>query len=334
MIGYTHIYTPPNTMLTPNPSQPPPAAEPAGGNKLFSRLRRGLQRTHTVLFTDLNELFSSRQALDETQREHLEEHLLRADVGVRATRRLMDALDKRLRGPEADLSGAMHELMQEILAPVDKPLHISGAGRPFVILVVGVNGTGKTTSIGKLAALFRKRGYSVLLAAGDTFRAAAVEQLQTWGARNQVPVIAQPGGGDAAAVIFDALQSARAQNIDLVIADTAGRLHTHGGLMDELKKIRRAISKFDAQLSPECLLVLDAGTGQNALAQARQFNEAVGVTGILLSKLDGTARGGVIFALAEETGIPIRYLGIGEQQDDLQEFNSGEFIKALLAPAP
>jgi len=249
---------------------------------------------------------------------------------------MLEALAERAKRKDLSATGgirqAMADIMQEILAPVEQSLHIPGSPRPFVILVIGVNGSGKTTSIGKLAAWFLNKNYTVLLAAGDTFRAAAVEQLQTWGARNHVPVIAQHNGGDSAAVIFDALQSARAQGIDIVIADTAGRLHTHTGLMDELKKIRRVITKFDPQVVPECLLVLDAGTGQNALSQVKLFNEAIGVTGLLLTKLDGTAKGGVIFALAGETGIPIRYIGIGEQQDDLQAFSSNDFIKALLAP--
>ena len=319
-------------MLTSDPDKQAPATS-AGGN-LFSRLKRGLQRTHAVLFTDINELFSGGGAMDQPLLDRLEEHLLMADVGVKTSKRMLDALTARARRKDGNGGArqALSDIMEEVLAPVEQPLQVPASSRPFVILVIGVNGSGKTTSIGKLAAYFRSKHYSVLLAAGDTFRAAAVEQLQTWGERIDVPVITQQNGGDAAAVIFDALQSARAQGIDIVIADTAGRLHTHAGLMDELKKIRRVINKFDAQLVPECLLVLDAGTGQNALAQVRQFNEAIGVTGLLLAKLDGTARGGVIFALAGETGIPIRYIGIGEQQDDLQVFSSRDFIKALLAP--
>ena len=320
-------------MLTSDSNKPAPAATP-GGN-LFNRLRCGLQRTQTVLFADLNDLFSGSSGVGQEHLDRLEEHLLMADVGVKATGRMLEALAARVNrkdGSRSDgIKEALHDIMQEILSPVEQPLRIKTSPRPFVILVIGVNGAGKTTSIGKLAAYFRKQHHSVMLAAGDTFRAAAVEQLQTWGARNNVPVISQQSG-DSAAVIFDALQSARAQGIDVLIADTAGRLHTQGGLMDELKKIRRVITKFDAQLVPECLLVLDAGTGQNSLSQVQQFNEAIGVTGLLLTKLDGTAKGGVIFALAAETGIPIRYLGVGEQQDDLQVFNSNDFITALLAP--
>ena len=321
-------------MLTSDSNNQAPAATP-GGN-LFGRLRRGLQRTQAVLFTDLNDLFTRSSGVDQELLDRLEEHLLMADVGVKATDRMLEALAARVGRKDNSGAGgtkqALHDIMQEILSPVEQPLRIKTTPRPFVILVTGVNGAGKTTSIGKLAAYFRKQHHSVMLAAGDTFRAAAVEQLQTWGARNNVPVIAQQSGGDSAAVIFDALQSARAQGIDILIADTAGRLHTQGGLMDELKKIRRVITKFDDQLVPECLLVLDAGIGQNSLSQVKQFNEAIGVTGLLLTKLDGTAKGGVIFALAAETGIPIRFLGVGEQQDDLQIFNSNDFITALLAP--
>jgi fused signal recognition particle receptor len=321
-------------MLTSDSNKPAPAATP-GGN-LFSRLRRGLQRTQVVLFSDLNDLFTRSSGVDQELLDRLEEHLLMADVGVKATDRMLEALSARAQRKDSSGAGsikqALQDIMLEILAPVEQPLRITTPPRPFVILVTGVNGAGKTTSIGKLAAWFRKQNHSIMLAAGDTFRAAAVEQLQTWGARNNVPVIAQKNGGDSAAVIFDALQSARAQKIDILIADTAGRLHTQGGLMDELKKIRRVITKFDDQLVPECLLVLDAGTGQNALSQVKQFNEAIGVTGLLLAKLDGTAKGGMLFALAAETGIPIRFLGVGEQQDDLQAFNSHDFITALLAP--
>ena len=334
VIGYTDIHRPLNMMLTSDSNKQAPAAAP--GSNLFSRLRLSLQRTHTVLFTDLNDLFAGNRGIDQGLLDRLEEHLLAADVGVKATGRMLDALTARSKRKDISGSGglkqAVQDIMQDILAPVEQPLQITSAIRPFVILVAGVNGAGKTTSIGKLAAFFRKQRHSVMLAAGDTFRAAAVEQLQTWGARNNVPVITQHTGSDSAAVIFDALQSARARKIDILIADTAGRLHTQGGLMDELKKIRRVITKFDDQLVHECMLVLDAGTGLNALSQVRQFNEAIGVTGLLLTKLDGTAKGGVIFALAAEAGIPIRFIGIGEQQDDLQVFNSNDFINALLAP--
>jgi fused signal recognition particle receptor len=321
-------------MLTTDSKKQVPAATPTGN--LFNRLRRGLQRTQAVLFTDLDDLFSRGSDVDQALLDRLEEHLLMADVGIKATNHMLEALVARGKHKQSNgddgIKQALQDIMLEILAPVEQPLRITTDRRPFVILVTGVNGAGKTTSIGKLAAWFRKQDYNVMLAAGDTFRAAAVEQLQTWGARNNVPVIAQQSGGDSAAVIFDALQSARAQKTDILIADTAGRLHTQGGLMDELKKIRRVITKFDAQLVPECLLVLDAGTGQNSLMQVKQFNEAIGVTGLLLTKLDGTAKGGMIFALAAETGIPIRFLGIGEQQDDLQVFNRNDFIAALLAP--
>jgi len=225
--------------------------------------------------------------------------------------------------------GALHEDMEAILAPVSVPLSIPRETRPYVILMVGINGAGKTTTIGKLAHRLRQDGRSVMLAAGDTFRAAAVEQLQTWGERNGVPVIAQQQGADAASVIYDALEAARARGIDVLIADTAGRLHTQSNLMEELKKIRRVLGKLDAIAPHEVMLVVDAGTGQNALNQARQFHEVVGLTGITLTKLDGTAKGGIIFAIAKQLGLPIRFIGVGEGIENLREFNAGEFVEAL-----
>lgn len=313
--------------------QPDPES---GQGKLFQRLKRGLSRTHAVLLTDVDELFRGRQAIDEELLESLEDHLLMADVGVKATTEIMDTLREHINknkiNDAAGLQAQLQDCLRGILQPVEQPLSIpDGGNRPFVILMVGVNGVGKTTSIGKIASHLKDAGRSVLLAAGDTFRAAAVEQLQSWGERNDVPVVAQKSGADAAAVIYDALQAARSRNIDVLIADTAGRLHTQGNLMEELKKIRRVINKFDPDITPECLLVLDAGTGQNALSQARQFSEAVGVTGLMLTKLDGTARGGVIFALAKEIGLPVRFIGVGEQIDDLQVFNSEDFVNALFA---
>ena len=221
--------------------------------------------------------------------------------------------------------------MQAILAPASRPLVLPDDTRPFVILMVGINGAGKTTTIGKLAHRFQQQGKTVMLAAGDTFRAAAVEQLQTWGERNNVPVIAQQQGADSASVIFDALQSATAQNMDILIADTAGRLHTQSNLMEELKKIKRVMGKLDGKVPHEVMLVVDAGTGQNALNQAREFNEAVALTGITLTKLDGTARGGIVFAIAKKTGIPIRFVGVGEGIENLREFDAKEFVDALFA---
>jgi fused signal recognition particle receptor len=310
-----------------------PADTRSGNDRLISKLKQGLKRTQAILLADVGDLLQGTRPVDQHFIDTLEEHLLMADLGVNVTQSVISALPGRLKDKTdqaAAVRQALMDLLQDILAPVDKPLIIPEAGaRPFVILMAGVNGVGKTTSIGKLARYFQQQGHSVMLAAGDTFRAAAVEQLQNWGSKNNVPVIAQHSGADSAAVIYDALQSARSRNIDILIADTAGRLHTQLNLMDELKKIRRVITRFDPAIEPECLLVLDAGTGQNALMQARQFNEAIGVTGIMLTKLDGTAKGGIIFALAKETGIPVRFIGVGEKIDDLQPFNSRDFINAL-----
>lgn len=303
-------------------------------NRLFNRLKRGLSRTKGVLFTDVDKLLGGKQSLDPELLDSLEEHMLMADIGINVTTAILDELQSIPSKNGVGLEEKLQSSMLHVLQPVDKPLTLPGNGvKPFVILMAGVNGVGKTTSIGKLAAWCKQQGKSVMLAAGDTFRAAAIEQLQDWGKRNDVPVIAQHKGADSAAVIFDALQSARSRGIDVLIADTAGRLHTQGNLMDELKKIRKVITKFDPAIEPECLLVLDAGTGQNALTQARQFNAAIGITGIMLTKLDGTAKGGIIFALAREMGIPIRFIGVGEQAEDLQVFNSQEFIKALFETA-
>lgn len=317
-----------------------PAESKPEKERFFGRLKQGLRKTHAFLLTDVEELFRGKQVVDQEMLETLEDRLLMADLGVPVTTSVMSTLTQRIKkkntdnseSPQELIQNTLKETLQEILIPVDKPLTLPETGnRPFVILMAGVNGVGKTTSIGKLARYFIGQGKSVMLAAGDTFRAAAVEQLQEWGKRNDVPVVAQQSGADSAAVIYDSLQSARARNIDILIADTAGRLHTQGNLMDELKKIRKVITKFDSTIEPECLLVLDAGTGQNALVQAKQFNAAIGITGIMLTKLDGTARGGIIFALANEMAIPIRFIGVGEQADDLQVFNSQDFINALFS---
>ena len=317
-----------------------PAAPKPGQDRFLGRLKQGLKKTHALLLTDVEDLFQGKQTIDQDMLDILEERLLMADFGVAVTTSIMDSLSGRIKKKSNDAANSPQELLQhtlqetllEILAAVDKPLTLPASGtKPFVILMAGVNGVGKTTSIGKLAKHLMGQGKSVMLAAGDTFRAAAVEQLQAWGKKNNVPVVAQHSGADSAAVIYDALQSARARNIDVLIADTAGRLHTQGNLMDELKKIRKVITKFDSTIEPECLLVLDAGTGQNALVQARQFNEAIGITGIMLTKLDGTAKGGIIFALAKELPIPVRFIGVGEQVDDLQVFNRQDFINALFA---
>ena len=281
----------------------------------------------------LSALLAGRRALDEDLVEDMETVLLSSDVGIEATRRIMDELRRRAQSNRLDdesaLAEALRGAMVDILEPVSRPLRLSPAS-PFVILMVGVNGTGKTTSAAKLAHRFKGEGRSVLLAAGDTFRAAAIEQLQTWGERLAIPVIAQHSGADSASVVYDALASARARGTDLLIADTAGRLHTQSGLMEELKKVRRVVKKLDAEAPHETLLVIDASTGQNALSQARQFTETVGVSGLILTKLDGTAKGGIIFAIAQSIGIPIRYVGVGEGLDDLRDFDAHDFVDALL----
>jgi fused signal recognition particle receptor len=300
---------------------------------LFSRLIQGLTRTRSGLTTGLADLALGKKSIDDELLEDIETLLLTADVGVEATQRIITDLTNRvsrkeLKDSEALLS-ALKADMTAILTPCDAPLEIDTSHKPFVILMVGVNGAGKTTTIGKLAKRLQAEGRSVMLAAGDTFRAAAVEQLQTWGERNDVPVIAQQSGADSASVIYDALQAAQARNVDVLIADTAGRLHTQSNLMEELKKVKRVMGKLDTAAPHEVQLVVDAGTGQNALNQAKQFNEAVGLTGITLTKLDGTAKGGVIFAIANKMQMPIRFIGVGEGIDDLRPFNAEEFVAAL-----
>lgn len=302
---------------------------------IFSSLKTGLSKTQAKLFGGVGDLLLGQKKLDTTFLDDLEERLLVADLGIHATTEIIDALHSSIKRNEISdhdlLRETLNTVMTSILDPVQQPLTVpADKPGPFVILLTGVNGAGKTTTAGKLASHFINQGYSVMLAAGDTFRAAAIEQLQIWGERNNVPVVAQHMGADAAAVIFDALHSARANNIDILIADTAGRLHTQDNLMDELKKIHRAIGKFDDALTVENILVLDAATGQNALSQTKQFNDAIGIDGIVLTKLDGTAKGGIIFALALETGIPVRFIGVGEQLDDLYIFNSTDFVDALL----
>jgi len=291
----------------------------------------------SIFNRDIRDLFSRNPVLDDAFLDELETTLIGADVGVLASTALVDALRKRVARREfADanaLLGALRSELVALLAPVSEPLRIDAAVRPFVILIVGVNGVGKTTTIGKLARRLQHDGHSVVLAAGDTFRAAAVEQLTTWGERNGVPVIAQGSGADSASVIFDALQSARSKQLDVLIADTAGRLHTQSGLMDELSKIRRVLAKLDAAAPHEVLLVIDGTTGQNAVNQTRQFRAAIGVTGLVVTKLDGTAKGGVVFALAKEFGLPIRYVGLGESLEDLREFDPAAFVDALLPPS-
>lgn len=297
---------------------------------LFARLKSGLSKTSNTLTAGL----MGHKEIDEELLEDLETQLLMADVGVEATNRIVQQLTARVdRNELADseaLYQALSDLMVESLAKSDQPLTIPDSDEPFVILVVGINGAGKTTSIGKLAHHLQAAGYSVMLAAGDTFRAAAVEQLQTWGERNNVTVVAQGTGADSASVIFDALQSAKAKKIDVLIADTAGRLHTQDHLMDELKKVKRVMGKLDETAPHETLLVVDGGTGQNALKQTEAFHSAMDLTGLAVTKLDGTAKGGVLFALSEKTGLPIRFIGVGEGIDDLREFNAKDFVAALL----
>ena len=299
----------------------------------FARLKRSLLKTKENLGSGFISLFRGKK-IDDDLFEELEEQLLIADVGVETTRKIITNLTegasrKQLRDAEA-LYGLLKDEMGEILAKVDEPLNIEGK-MPFVILMVGVNGVGKTTTIGKLARQFEQQGKSVMLAAGDTFRAAAVEQLQVWGQRNNIPVIAQHTGADSASVIFDAIQAAKARNVDVLIADTAGRLQNKSHLMEELKKIVRVMKKLDEDAPHEIMLTIDASTGQNAISQAKLFHEAVGLTGIALTKLDGTAKGGVIFSVADQFGIPIRYIGVGERIEDLRPFKADDFIEALFA---
>lgn len=299
----------------------------------FARLKRSLLKTKENLGSGFISLFRGKK-IDDDLFEELEEQLLIADVGVETTRKIITNLTegasrKQLRDAEA-LYGLLKEEMGEILAKVDAPLNVEGK-TPFVILMVGVNGVGKTTTIGKLARQFEQQGKTVMLAAGDTFRAAAVEQLQVWGQRNNIPVIAQHTGADSASVIFDAIQAAKARHVDVLIADTAGRLQNKSHLMEELKKIVRVMKKLDVDAPHEVMLTIDASTGQNAISQAKLFHEAVGLTGITLTKLDGTAKGGVIFSVADQFGIPIRYIGVGERIEDLRPFNAGDFIEALFA---
>jgi fused signal recognition particle receptor len=312
------------------PETPPEETRPQG---LFGRLRAGLARTRANLSDALGDLLSGRRQIDDELLEDIETLLLTADVGVDATRRIIDDIAfqvrrKELSDPEA-LAAALRTHLANILHTADAPAAEPTGGRPMVILMVGINGAGKTTTIGKLARRIQDAGQTVMLAAGDTFRAAAVEQLQTWGERNDVPVIAQANGADAASVIYDALEAATARKVDVLIADTAGRLHTKSNLMDELGKISRVLKKIDPEAPHEVMLVVDAGTGQNALNQAVQFHETVGLTGITVTKLDGTAKGGIIFAIADRLGVPIRFVGVGESIEDLRPFDADEFVKAL-----
>ena len=307
-------------------------AEPVS---FFARVKQGLSRTRAGLSDGLSGLLLGKKAIDDDLLEEIETQLLVADVGMDATGKIIGAITERMGRKELKDSDALYDALKEEMATILRRsddgggLHLDSGKQPYVILMVGVNGVGKTTTIGKLAKKLQQEGKSVMLAAGDTFRAAAVEQLQVWGERNNIPVVAQHTGADSASVIFDALQSAQSKGVDVLIADTAGRLHTKSNLMDELSKVKRVMGKLDDSAPHEVMLVLDAATGQNALNQAEQFHNAVGVTGITLTKLDGTAKGGIVFAIAAKMGLPIRYIGVGEQIDDLRPFAADEFVRAL-----
>ena len=316
-----------------SPAPVPQAAETKVG--FFARLKQGLSKTSASIGEGMASLFLGKKTIDDDLLDEIETRLLTADVGVEATSVIIKNLTQKVARKQLTDADALYKSLQDELAamlkPVEQPLKIEAQNKPFVILVVGVNGAGKTTTIGKLAKKLQLEGKKVMLAAGDTFRAAAVEQLQVWGERNNIPVIAQHTGADSASVIFDAVQAAKARGIDVLIADTAGRLHTKDNLMEELKKVRRVMGKLDEDAPHEVLLVLDAGTGQNAISQTKQFNQTVALTGLALTKLDGTAKGGVIFALAKQFNIPIRYIGVGEGIDDLRDFESEPFVQALFA---
>ncbi|MGE7994235.1 signal recognition particle-docking protein FtsY [Pseudomonas sp. NPDC089554] len=312
-----------------------PVATEANKPGFFARLKQGLSKTSASIGEGMASLFMGKKAIDDDLLDEIETRLLTADVGVEATSTIVQNLTQKVARKQLADADALYQSLQaelaDLLRPVEQPLKVESQNKPYVILVVGVNGAGKTTTIGKLAKKLQLEGKKVMLAAGDTFRAAAVEQLQVWGERNQIPVIAQHTGADSASVIFDAVQAAKARGADVLIADTAGRLHTKDNLMEELKKVRRVIGKLDAEAPHEVLLVLDAGTGQNAISQAKYFNQSVELTGLALTKLDGTAKGGVIFALAKQFNLPIRFIGVGEGIDDLRTFEAESFVKALFA---
>ena len=315
------------------PQKPTVEILPARKPGLFKRMQQGLSRTRGGLSEGLASLLLGKKEIDEDLLEELETQLLMADVGIETTQAIMDKINGQISRKEVNNSDALYNALikelETILKGVERPLETNTGQKPYIILMVGINGVGKTTTIGKLTKQFQAKNKKVMLAAGDTFRAAAVEQLQTWGERNNVPVIAQHTGADSASVLFDAVKAAQARDIDILIADTAGRLHNKDNLMQELEKVVRVIKKVDPSAPHEVMLVLDAGTGQNAVNQTKQFKEVVGVTGLTLTKLDGTAKGGIIFSLAQQFGIPVRYIGIGEGIDDLRPFNAEEFTKAL-----
>ena len=326
------------TPVTPAPapqaeSQPQAADDGDEGGSFWARMKQGLGKTRKGLGKGLADLLVGAKEIDDEIFEEIETQLLVADVGVEATDVIIEALTGQVSREELVDADALYESLQnelrKLLVPVDQPLNIDASKKPYVILMVGVNGVGKTTTIGKLACRFKAEGKNVMLAAGDTFRAAAVEQLQVWGERNDIPVVAQHTGADSASVVYDAVQAAQSRGADVLIADTAGRLHTRGNLMEELTKVTRVMKKLIPDAPHEVLLVLDAGTGQNAIQQAEQFRDAAGVTGLALTKLDGTAKGGILFALAKRTGLPIRFIGVGERLEDLRPFHAEEFVQAL-----
>lgn len=332
------VEEPTATVPSPEPApepepEPELELEPEPAVSVFQRIRSGLGKTRANLTSGLSDLFAGGKTVDADLLEEIETTLLMADVGVTATSEIIESLTAKLERKQlkdgAALRAALKEELRSLLANSSQPLDLNTDKKPYVILMVGVNGVGKTTTIGKLAKHFQADGKSVMLAAGDTFRAAAVEQLQVWGDRNKVPVVAQHTGADSASVIFDAVQSAAARDIDVVIADTAGRLQNKDNLMSELQKVVRVMKKLDENAPHEVMLVLDAGTGQNALSQAQVFQQAVGVSGITLTKLDGTAKGGIVFAIARQLQLPIRYIGVGEQVDDLRSFDAETFVNAL-----
>lgn len=308
------------------------------GIKLFSKLKEGLRRSRESLTEGVSQLFLGKKAIDAELLEELEGLLISADLGVEVTGKIMQELTgqvqrKQLNDRETLLT-ALNDYLKKLLRPCEVELTIPNTIKPYVILMVGVNGAGKTTTIGKLARKLQNDGKQILLAAGDTFRAAAIEQLQNWGARSQIPVIAQHSGADSASVIYDAFEAAQSRSFDVLIADTAGRLHTQDNLMEELKKVVRVIKKQEPFAPHEILLVLDAGIGQNAILQAKKFHEAIGVTGLIITKLDGTAKGGIIFNIANALKLPIRFIGVGEGVDDLRPFEAEAFVEALMGMGP
>ncbi len=334
------VETPTTTSTTETPSvvsqqktETDQESESESKSGFFSRMKQGLTKTRRNLADGMVNILIGGKEIDDELLEEVEEQLLVADIGVDATKTIITNLTERTARGDLIYSHSLYKALQEelvaLLAPRVKPLHIDPNKTPYVILMVGVNGVGKTTTIGKLAKRLQGEGKKVMLAAGDTFRAAATEQLQIWGERNNISVVAQGHGADSASVIFDAFESARAKGIDVLIADTAGRLHNKSNLMEELKKVKRVMQKIDATAPHEIMLVVDAGTGQNAINQVQEFDQAVGLTGITITKLDGTAKGGVLFNIASRTHVPIRFIGVGEKIDDLRPFSAKSFVAAL-----